>query len=303
MDFGDSGELYTIRNQFYTWQHEKVLAHDFQQFNDENQIKVVEYQIRSCIYIKKDASSLIDRARNHFTDKEELFQCLSSWNDLQTFGTDDSTYFEDIKQPTFEIQVILMAFYLVKFVKSVDQAILVLETYINEKNILKANELESYLVLAQLYLIKGQFDKAYQIFRAFPSAGKDDIIYHLLESWIFAIKGENENINSSYYFYDELLLADFDGDELNQFKILNILFELTLKLRHLPEAGELAAQIKELNVKPDFKHDFLVNNVVFQYLLGSTPDIKDLNPDHQFVIDHQEKTEKFNEIVKKYAVN
>ena len=102
--FADSGELYTIRNQFYTNQHRKIQEYSLDQFSPENQLKVLEYKIRSAVALEEDASQLIDSGKSLFPNQEGLFQLLSAWNDLKSFGTDDLTYFDDIKLAQFEVQ-------------------------------------------------------------------------------------------------------------------------------------------------------------------------------------------------------
>lgn len=311
--FGDSGELFTIRNQFYTGQHNKVKHYALDQFNEESQLQVIEYQVRSLVSLGEDASKLIDEGKSRFPDKEALFQLLSAWNDLHSFGTDDSTYFEDVNEPVSELQAILSSFYLVKFVKDIDGAIKLLTTYVDNAGILKINELEPYLVLVQLYLIKGNFNAANKIFnnfRNFPDSSRDNIIYQVLESWILSIKGETDNINNSYYFYDEVLSSDFEGDEISKFKVLNILLVLTIQLKHQPEAIELLKQIKALDCKPN--GDLLANEIALNYLLGKSKagdnqelinKLVQLDQDHAYLVDRKSKLDKFSEIVTKYKTD
>lgn len=307
--FSDSGELYTIRNQFYTNQHHKVGAYSLELFSEESQLKVLEYQIRSLVAVGKDASALIDSGKTRFPSNEGLFQLLSAWNDLKSFGTDDSTYFDDVKTATFELQAVLTAIYLVRFEKDVDQAIALLEKY-TDNSASNLTELEPYLTLIQLHLIKGNFtaaNKIYTSFKRFPDAARDSIIYHVLESWVLAIKGESDNINNAYYFYDELLSSDFDDDPQGKFKILNVLFVLTLQLKHYPEAQELLVQIRALDKANN--PDLLANQVTLDYLVGGGEKHEELlsqlsavDPEHQLLVDLAEKNAAFNDIVQKYKV-
>lgn len=307
--FSDSGELYTIRNQFYTNQHNKVKSYALEQFSQENQLKVLEYQIRSTVALEEDASILIEKGKLQFPDNESLFQLLSAWDDLKSFGTDDSTYFDDIKEAEFELQAILTTIYLVKFEKDISQAIKFLNTYVEtHKNF---SELEPYLILIQLNLIQGNFsiaNKIFNDFNKFSESIRDSIIYQVLESWILSIKGETDNINNSYYFYDELLSTDFDDDPQGKFKILNVLLVLTLQLKHYPEAKELIQTINalELTKKND---NYLANQITFDYLENNgdnveklIEELKSVNPDHQILIDLEEKNNKFNDIVNKYKI-
>jgi coatomer protein complex subunit epsilon len=307
--FTDSGELYTIRNQFYTNQHAKVRAYDLGLFSPENQLKVLEYQIRSSIALGEDASELIVSGRSKFPDNESFFQLLSAWDDLKSFGTDDSTYFDDIDVAEFELQAVLTTIYLVKFGKDIDQAIKFMTSYIDNTNALaKYNELEPFLVLVQLHLIQGNLTAANKIFASlgkFPDSTRDSIIYQVLESWLLSVKGETENINNSYYFYDELLSSDFDNDSQGKLKILNILFVLTLQLKHIPEAQELYTQIKALEEKPN--GDFIANLVTYDYMINGGKNVNELidelkshDPEHEFLSDWQEKNDRFDEIVVKF---
>ena len=141
----------------------------------------------------------------------------------------------------------------------------------------KYNEIEPFLILIQLHLVKGNFAAANKIFvnfANFPDSSRDNIIYQVMESWIEAIKGESDNINRSYSLYDELLSSDFDDDPQGKFKLLNVLFVLTIQLKHYPEAQELLLQIKALNQKPNA--DFIANQITFDYLVNGGANVDGL---------------------------
>ncbi|CAH2350936.1 coatomer subunit epsilon [[Candida] railenensis] len=320
MDHSES-DLYTIKTQFYTYQHQKVIDYDLEQFAPESQLSVSIFQIRSTITLGKDASKLIENGRAKFSSEDAgdaasallAFECLQAWNDLKTFGTDDSTYFDDIitsSTPALsELQAIYTAVYLVKVNKDIDQAIQFLSSYIDAKA--SNSELEPLLVLVQLYLIKGNFSPALKIFKdfkQFPDSARDSIIYQVLESWVLSIKGESDNINNAYYFYDELLSSDFDDDAEGKFRLLNSLFVLTLQLKHYPEAQELLIQIKSSN-HTSTSADFVANQITFDYLTNSGAKVEDflqelttLDEEHKLLIDLAEKNKLFDEIVEKYKV-
>lgn len=308
--FSDSGELYTLRNQFYTNQHNKVKSYSLDLFSPENQLKALEFQIRSTIALEQDASKMIEDGKTEFPGNEPLFQLLSAWNDLKDFGVDDSTYFEDVKKATFELQAVMTALYLVKFDKDIDQAIVFLNEYIDNVNSLaKYNELEPFLVLVQLYLIKGNLvgaSRVIQNLNHFPESARDNIIYQVMESWILAVTGGSDNINNSYYFYDEIMSNDFDDDVQGKFKILNVIFALTLQLKHYPEAQEILEQIKGLGI---VDADFIANQITFDQLHNNGAnskkllgELKKLDSDHELLKDYEQKTNIFDEIVTKYSI-
>lgn len=307
--FSDSGELFTIRNQFFTSQHHKVASYSLDTFSLENQLKVLEYQIRSKVALSEDASELIDKGKLLFPESTDVFDVLQAWNDLQTFGTDESTYFDDVSEAGFELQAVLTTLYLVKFKKDVGLAVQFLLKYVDSGKA-ELNELEPYLILVQLYLVQENFTEAFKIYKSFqglPHHVRDNIIYQVLESWILSIKGESENISNAYYFYDEMLSGDFDDDPQGKFRLLNILLVMTIQMKHYPEAKELMNLIKALNYQGNEKDDFLANQITYDYLTNGGAEVdtlmKDLvgtNPDHQLLTDIKEKNNKFDEIVAKH---
>lgn len=308
--FSDSGELYTLRNQFYTNQHNRVKSYSLDLFSPENQLKALEFQIRSTIALEQDASRMIEDGKTQFPGNEQLFQLLSAWNDLKDFGVDDSTYFEDVKQADFELQAVMTALYLVKFDKDIDQAIAFLNSYIDNVNSLaKYNELEPFLLLVQLYLIKGNLTGAKNVLKNlnhFPESARDNIIYHVMESWVLAVTGGSDNINNSYYFYDEILANGFDDDVQGKFKILNVIFALTLQLKHYPEAQELQEQIKELGI---VDANFIANQIAYDQLHSNgenhkelIAELKKLDSDHDLLKDYEQKNQVFDDIVATYSV-
>lgn len=309
-DFSDSGELFTIRNQFYTGQHHKVVSYSVDLFSTETQLKVWEYQARSTVALRQDASQLVEQGRARFPQSDALFDSLQAWNDLNTFGTDELTYFDDSQDPEFETQAVLTALYLVKFRKDVDQAIALLTRFVG-KGSENPFQLEPFLILVQLYLHKENFSEAvrvYQKLQTFPSEARDDIIYQVLESWIMSIKGESDNISNAYYFYDELLSTDFEDDPQGKFRVLNVLLVMTLQLKHYPEAKELLDQIAALDYKgSNGQADLLANRVTYDYLTNDGANVVTLlrelaavDAEHQLLVDFKEKNERFDAIVEKY---
>ncbi|MDC6271841.1 hypothetical protein PP707_06040 [Acetobacter pasteurianus] len=325
-EFSDSGELYNIRYQFYTHQHNRVKSYSLNEFTDENQLKVLEFQVRSTIALGQDASRLIEDGKLKFPDNEELFHLLQAWNDLKDFGTDDSTYFEDLKVATFELQAILTSLYLVKFEKDLDLGIKFLQTYIENINSLqKYNEIEVFLILIQLHYIKGNSKEATNVYRtltSFPDFAKDDIIYQVIESWYISIQNGNDNINNAYYFYDEILSSSYEEEDVaGKVRNLNTLLALTLQLKHIPEAQEVSKLIQLLTEDGklatsesenvfDRTGDVIANLVTLDRIVNNGENVlqlleqlKKVNAEHELVKDEESKNAIFDSIVAKYQAS
>lgn len=308
-DFNDSGELFTIRNQFYTGQHRKILAYDPNSFSQEARPKVFEFQIRSQVALSEDASQLIEQGRSLFDDHDSLFDVLQAWNDLNAFGTEDSTYFDAVDSAEFETQACLTALYLVKVRKEFELAVTILSQYISSTHA-GAHDLEPYLLLVQLHLINGSLlnaNKVYNKFLTLPASSQDDIIFDVVESWINISKGSFDQVNNSTFFYEELLDSDFEEDAQGKYHILNVLFALTVQLKRFPEAQDLLDQVTSLNFTGDVSGDLLANRIAYEYLTkggdGVLPLLRDLaqvNPDHALLADIKDKNAKFDAIVEKY---
>ena len=295
--FSDSGELYTIRYQFYTNQYHKVKSYSLEEFSEENQLKVLEFQIRSTVALDQDASQLIEQGKTRFPDNEGFFQLLQAWNDLHDFGTDDSTYFEDLKQAKFELQ-------------DIDQSIKFLTDYIDKlNNLQKYNEIEVFLTLIQLYFIKGNFKQATAIFKVlnlFPDFSRDNIIYQIIESWYISIQNGTDNVNNSYSLYDEVLSNSYsDEDVKGKVHNLTVLLVLTLQLKHYPEAQEILDQISTLTNEKSA--DLIANQITLDRLVnygqGTNEllvELKRVNAEHELIKDEESKNEVFDAIVAKY---
>lgn len=308
-DFNNSGELYTIRNQFYTGQHQKVAAYDVQLFSQVVRPKVLELQIRSHVALAHDASQLIDGGRTQFADHATLFDLLQAWNDLHALNTGDSTYFEAVNQAEFEAQACLTALYWTKVHGNHEQAISILAGFVSS-TAASAHDLEPYLLLVQLHLIHGRFAEASKVFaqlQKFPVSARDDIVYQVAESWISAAKGGFDNINNASCFYDELLAADFDGEAHGKYHLLGVLFALNVQLKRYPEAQDLLEQIDQLQFKNDTAGDLLANRMTFEYLtkkgenvVGLLRQLAGVNPNHALLADLKDKNAIFDAIVEKY---
>ena len=116
----------------------------------------------------------------------------------------------------------------------------------------------------------------------------------------------SDNINNNYYFYDEILSSDFDQDIQGKFKILNVLFALTLQLKHFPEAQELLEQIKGLGV---VDANFIANQITFDQLQNDGAntaellnELKRLDASHELLKEQDLKTSIFDDIVTKYSI-
>ncbi|OBA23814.1 hypothetical protein METBIDRAFT_36654 [Metschnikowia bicuspidata var. bicuspidata NRRL YB-4993] len=307
----DSGELFTIRNQFYTGQHTKVAAYDWALFSPQAQLKVYEFQVRSALALAHDPAALLGKGRAAFPEHPALLAVLQAWSDVSASGVDDASYFAAVGDAAFEAQAVLAALYLVKYRQDVDGAISLLARF-SARGTENALELEPHLLLVQLHLHKENFAEAsrvYQRFQTLPFDARDDIIYHVMESWINSVKGQADNISNAYYFYDELLSSDFDDDVQGRFHNLSALFVMTLQLKHFPEAQEILDQVAALDYRGTGAANLVANRITYEYLTNNGANVvallKELaaaDPAHQLLTDFREKNERFDAIVEKYLV-
>lgn len=303
----DTNELFTIGNQFYTGQHRRVLAHQVSQYSAASQPKVLEYLVRSSVALAQDASPLLEHEKLQ-QDHEALLLVLQEWNDLQTFGTESLTYFDDVAQPEFATQAVLTALYLVKYRHDLELAAGVLQGYIAQGH--GVLDLEPYLLLVQLHLHRGNLKEAvalYDRFAKMPYAARDDIVYHVLESWINSARGGFDAVSNAHYFYDELLAGDLDDDPQAKFRVLSAIFALTLQLKHLPEAKEVLAQVLAVEYLGPLAADLLANRIAHDYLTAEgahvaelVQQLSELSPGHAVLADYADKNERFDAIVEKY---
>lgn len=312
-NFEDTGELFTLRNQFFTGQYTLVKDHALEEFSEQTQPKVLEYQIRSSIALGQDASKLIDLLNSKLPEGEnqEIYLPLSAWNDMMCFGTDNSTYFESLKEPKNVLQAILTGLYYFHAEHSIDRAIECLNNFVEKSSLITFDELEPLLWLAQLYLLKENYLAANKVllkFDSLQSSTKDVVIYQVLESWMMSLRGKTENLSNSFYFYDEILSTGAEADPFAKTKILSIMFVLYLQMRHFPEAQETLGQIEALCTKPDAT--LISNKITLDIIVNKGQNVSDLlgqlskvSPDHPHLKGRAEKNAAFEEIVSKYKLS
>ncbi|KAK7677975.1 hypothetical protein QCA50_019057 [Cerrena zonata] len=151
--------------------------------------------------------------------------------------------------------------------------------------------------------------------------GCESIIYRKIVTDPYPYQFEQQNVNVELKIYNHIntianlyhthqYTTKMDAfSDSGHFKILNVLFVLTLKLKHYPEAKELIQSINALNLKTP-NGDFIANQITLDYLDndGANVDklleeLKTVEPEHQLIVDLNEKNDAFDEIVGKYKVS
>lgn len=309
--YGDSGELYNVRNQFYTYRYRLVREIDPAAFSAETRLKALEFKIRLMHALGEDALDIIASSRNEYPDDASLFQVLDAWNALAVLGADTLAYFDALAEPQFELEAVLLAHYYARYRGEPATAIEKLTQYIETtKAYTKYNELEVFLTLAQLHLAHGSQNAAFQVFervKKFPKFATDNILYQILEAWVLAIRGGSDRLKNSYSFFDELLEQDFDADAEAKFRALNALFVLSIQLKRYPEAQQVLAQILESPVAAT--GDSIANRIAFDYTVNNGSGVGELmaelekvEPTHAMLLDYREKSAKFDAIVEKFKI-
>lgn len=127
---------------------------------------------------------------------------------------------------------------------------------------------------------------------------QDDIVFNLFNAWVSLRKGGASLYQEAFYIYEELAIGG-----TATFKSLLGQTVAQIQLGRLPEAENTLAQALEL--EPE-NPDILISEIVFN-IISNKPyqeaeeKLKQVAPNHPYVLDIKEKSQLFDEIAAGYS--
>lgn len=178
--------------------------------------------------------------------------------------------------------------------------ILVLENRLEEASELLVNysSLETISLYIQILLLQNHLDDASRQTEDVRRMAQDDIVFNLFNAWVSLRKGGASLYQEAFYIYEELAIGG-----TATFKSLLGQTVAQIQLGRLPEAENTLAQALEL--EPE-NPDILISEIVFN-IISNKPyqeaeeKLKQVAPNHPYVLDIKEKSQLFDEIAAGYS--
>lgn len=279
-------ELFTLRQQFFTAQYDKVGSIEAESYFEESREIAREYKLRSLLALGK-YDQVLDAVSGGNDEFSKTFTLYTNF----LKGEDVSKDFDLLIASSYHswIVQILGSFYLVKK-ERFDEAITLLQRH--------ENSLECVLLLTQLYIHQNKLDLAKKEVSQASEYAQDSIIFNLAEAYLNSVEN-GESLRGALYFFEELSHTNPSYRSLIGQLVLN------LQLHQFPEAEEIFRQLDELEGVND---DVLANQVSYASIIGDEElvekkrqELQKLNPNHPTIVDYNEKNELFDSIVAKYS--
>ncbi len=278
-------DLFTIREQFFTSQYDKVAETSASDFSETSREKAQEYIYRAEIALGK-AKEVVKA-----TESSEAVS-LKAVGAYAQYTLNNKGGLETLKQliedhANNETVEVLGAIVLYKE-GSLEDAI----------NLISNHEggLEAISLLVNLRLIQNRPDLASKELKSAKKHAQDNTIFNFAEAW-YNVEVGGKLSNQALYFYEDIV--SHAGNPRTQAGLI----AANLQLQQLPEASTTIETVSK--IFPD-DPDILANTIALNILNDDDYEetletLKKVSPDHPAVIDYQEKNELFNAVVAKYA--
>ncbi|KAH3667861.1 hypothetical protein WICMUC_005261 [Wickerhamomyces mucosus] len=267
--------------------YEQVASSSINEYFDDIKLHAKDYKIRSLIILGEfeEASKIISKESNQEFQKTYQYYLQFTQSQSKSPINEFDSLIETNKSLWF-IQTI-GALYLVGTGR-IDVAIELLTNH--------ENNLESVLLLIELYLFQNKLSLAETELKSASAYSHDNVIYNFAEAFINTYKN-GEDLRGPLYFYEEL------SHQYPSYKTLLGQLILNLQLKQFEEADVALDQLKQLE---GINEDLLANEITVNAIKGSdSTEIKqhleNLNPNHPVLVDLNEKNSLFDNIVAKYA--
>ncbi|CDK28077.1 unnamed protein product [Kuraishia capsulata CBS 1993] len=298
--FSDTGDLYQIKQQFFCGQYDLVVKHGLDSFSAESHYKATEYVVRSHFALESidDALKIIKEDETEGEDAEKLkfLAKYATYLKSRTGGesSDIDEYIENFAN--LEIVAVLGSVYLINLGK-LNQALELLSG-------IEAS-LETIALTVQIRILTGKLELAQKELSYAKKWAQDDIVFNFAEAWANLSVGSLNNLQSAFYFFEEIAQGN------TSFKGLVSLLGLNLQLHHFVESKEVLNQLEQLaqtsQTEESLAGDYLANKVSYDAITGeadfeqTVTELREVAPSHQFVVDYDDKLATFDGIVAKYA--
>ncbi|ODV59223.1 coatomer subunit epsilon ASCRUDRAFT_82222 [Ascoidea rubescens DSM 1968] len=297
--YGDSDELYTIRQKFFSGQFKLVAETSLKSFSGSVAARAEEYILRSRISLG-DVSGVLNYIQAEEQNGRALPAGLEAIRLYALYVRNPSKNDIHLKFEEFisrhtndETTLVLGSIYLVKQYGNYEDALTLLSK--------GENSLECISVIVQIQLLRNRLDLAIKELKNSRQISQDSIIYNLSESWANSVSGSDDKLQSSFYFWEEISQSNTSVKSLVSLLIIN------LQMKHFPESKEIIDQIELLN-GDDL--NFLANEITYYVINGDNKKVEELiqrlnqlsKGQHPYIIDYKEKDAMFDEIVQKYSI-
>ncbi|KAL7936988.1 coatomer subunit epsilon [Trichoderma chlorosporum] len=286
--YSAEGELINIHTHFYQSQYQEVIDFDTSSFSPENALPARLLQLRARLALGQAEDVLADVQGEAVPDLEAV-GALAEYN----LGKTDSalgTIEKLAASAADNVTVQVIGGTVLQAAGKSEEALALLSQH--------QGSLDAVALIVQIHLQQNRTDLALKEVTAARRWAQDSLLVNLAEAWVGARVG-GEKYQQAFYVYEELAQGS------STFSVQSLIAQAVCEI-HLGRLEEAQSALDQAIQKDPTNTEGIANLLVLNSISGNNTDellesLKKANPNHQLVLDLEEKSSLFDKAAEKYS--
>ncbi|EKJ76223.1 hypothetical protein FPSE_03698 [Fusarium pseudograminearum CS3096] len=286
--YSTEGELINIHNYFHQGQYQEVVDFDTSSFSPDNALPVRVLVLRARLALGQ-AEDVLDEVKG---ESEPEFQALGALAELNLGKTDSAvqTIEKLVSSAADNTTVQVIGGTVLQAAGKSEEALALLTQH--------QGSLDAVSLLVQIHLQQNRTDLALKEVSAARRWAQDSLLVNLAESWV-GLRVGGEKYQQAFYVYEELAQAPSTSS------VRSLVSQAVCEL-HLGRTEEAQAALDQALEKDANNADAIANLLVLNVISGNKSDeftqkLQSAKPDHQYLVDLEEKSALFDRAATKYS--
>ncbi|KAL7896592.1 coatomer subunit epsilon [Trichoderma sp. SZMC 28014] len=286
--YSAEGELINIHTHFYQSQYQEVIDFDTSSFSAENELPVRVLKLRARIALGQAEDVIADVAGEAVPDLEAV-GALAEY----TLGKADSAL-ETIEKlassAADNVTVQVVGGTVLQAAGKSEEALALLSQH--------QGSLDAVALIVQIHLQQNRTDLALKEVTAARRWAQDSLLVNLAEAWV-GVRVGGEKYQQAFYVYEELAQGS------STFSVPSLIAQAVCEI-HLGRLEEAQSALQQAVEKDPKNAEGIANLLVLNSISGNNTEelvesLKQANPNHQLLLDLEEKSSLFDKAAAKYS--
>ncbi|KAL7918799.1 coatomer subunit epsilon [Trichoderma austrokoningii] len=286
--YSAEGELINIHTHFYQSQYQEVIDFDTSSFSAENELPVRVLKLRARIALGQAEDVVADVAGEAVPDLEAV-SALAEY----TLGQTDSalkTIEKLASSAADNVTVQVVGGTVLQAAGKSEEALALLSQH--------QGSLDAVALIVQIHLQQNRTDLALKEVTAARRWAQDSLLVNLAEAWV-GVRVGGERYQQAFYVYEELAQGS------STFSVPSLISQAVCEI-HLGRLEEAQSALEQAIQKDPKNAEGIANLLVLKSISGNNTDelvesLKQVNPNHQLLLDLEEKSSLFDKAAAKYS--
>ncbi|KAM0511480.1 hypothetical protein ACHAPE_009834 [Trichoderma viride] len=286
--YSAEGELINIHTHFYQSQYQEVIDFDTSSFSAENELPVRVLKLRARIALGQAEDVIADVAGEAVPDLEAV-GALAEYS----LGKTDSalgTIEKLASSAADNVTVQVVGGTVLQAAGKSEEALALLSQH--------QGSLDAVALIVQIHLQQNRTDLALKEVTAARRWAQDSLLVNLAEAWV-GVRVGGEKYQQAFYVYEELAQGS------STFSVPSLIAQSVCEI-HLGRLEEAQSALQQAIEKDPKNAEGIANLLVLNSISGNNTDelfesLKQANPNHQLLLDLEEKSSLFDKAAAKYS--